>query len=129
MGEDKNTGVRIDEEILEDFDTIWKVKSEIGLLPEDISRSQVIEMLMEDYIDDHSGFLEQLDDMRDAQAAREEGSAESGSDSANNDSETETDGMGKSSSESNTRGTNMASCSSSNSESGSSEALGSGSVQ
>jgi len=49
-----NTGITVDDDVLDEFDElVWQKKTE-GEIPRDASRSQVIQMIMEDWIEENS---------------------------------------------------------------------------
>jgi metal-responsive CopG/Arc/MetJ family transcriptional regulator len=53
-----NTGVTVPKELLDDFDeVVWQLEVE-GELPRDVSRSQVIQYLMQDFVDEHRELLD-----------------------------------------------------------------------
>ena len=53
-----NTGITVPEELLEDFDdVVWELEK-AGQLDRDTSRSEVIQQLMQDYVDNHRDLLD-----------------------------------------------------------------------
>lgn len=47
-----NTGISIDDDVLDDFDRAIALKKANGEIPTNMKRSHVIQMLMEDFIED-----------------------------------------------------------------------------
>lgn len=53
-----NTGITISKELLDDFDdVIWELQRE-GELGRDTSRSEMVQQLMQNYVDDHRDLLD-----------------------------------------------------------------------
>ena len=53
-----NTGVTIPDELLDDFDdVVWHLEVQ-GELPRDVSRSAVIQDLMQEFVDEHRELLD-----------------------------------------------------------------------
>jgi len=53
-----NTGITVPDDLLDDFDdVVWELKSN-GEIPRDASRSQIIQELMQNHVDEHRELLD-----------------------------------------------------------------------
>lgn len=58
-----NTGITIDDDVLEEFDRVIDIKHALGQIETD-KRSKVIEQLMEDYIEENRALVEQFEGLQ-----------------------------------------------------------------
>lgn len=59
-----NTGISVDDDVLEKFDRIVAIQKTLGLIDEDADRSGVIEDLMREYNEEHEDVIQLVDSIK-----------------------------------------------------------------